>query len=249
MKTELFDYDLPKELIAQNPPKKRGTTNLLVLNKGTGDMEHRKYFDIPSYIKEGDVVVLNKTKVVKARIFPVVERTGKTVELLFLDKIGRNRWHCLIGRAKDVVIGDKLVLNEFTVTIIDREDNDPGFIVEVENSNELMEKYGHVPLPPYIKREDNFDDRQRYNTVFAENDGSVAAPTASLNLTEEIIDKIKKAGASICYVDLTVGWGTFAPLNTESIEDFHIHGEYVEVGKETVDMVNSCKGRVWAFGT
>jgi S-adenosylmethionine:tRNA ribosyltransferase-isomerase len=249
MKTDLLDYDLPKERIAQNPPKERGTTNLLVLDKETGDIEHKKYFDIPSYVKKGDVVVLNSTKVIWARIFPAVERTGKIVELLFLDQIKKDKWHCLIGRAKNVKIGDILKLEEYKLKIVKREKGDPGFIIEVQNADKLMKKYGHVPLPPYIKRKDRKEDRIRYNTVFAEESGSVAAPTASLNLTDSLINKIEKAGAKVCYVDLRVGWGTFAPINTENVEDFHIHGEYVEIGKETAEAVNNCNGKVWAFGT
>lgn len=249
MKTEIFNYDLPRKLIAQNPPAKRGTTRLLVLNRDSGKIEHKKYLDIPSYIKKGDVVVLNKTKVIWARIFPTVQRTGKQIEVLFLEKRNKDYWYCLVGRAKDVKIGDILKLNEFEIKVVNRKSGEAGFLLEAKNADKLMGEYGHVPLPPYIKRRDILSDKERYNTVFSQDSGSVAAPTASLNLTSESIQQIKNAGAKICYINLQIGWGTFAPLNTENVEDFDIHGEYVEVGKDTVNSVNNCKGRVWAFGT
>lgn len=277
MKTELFDYDLPKQYIAQFPPKRRGTTKLLVLDRKTGNIVSRKYDDIPEYVKPGDIVVLNKTKVIKARIFPKVARTGKKIEVLLLDQIldkisGQKEkeinsfpeyWFCLVGRAKDVKIGDNLVLGNFELQITDREPDSPRFVIGLRNSRLLLRKYGHVPLPAYIKRPDLPSDKVRYNTVFAHEEGSVAAPTASLNLTRSMINRIKQAGAKICYINLEVGWGTFAPVNTENIQDFKIHEERIEVPQATVDLVNSAKGRstknsgedkvtsgrIWAFGT
>ncbi len=253
MKTELFDYNLPTESIAQFPPEKRGTTRLLVLNKQTGAIEHKRYFNLPSFIQEGDVVVLNKTKVLKARIFPKVKRTGKQVECLFLSKLEEKDefeyWEALIGRAKDVKFGDILELDGFEIEVYSRESGAPGFVVRTKNAFEIMKKFGHVPLPPYIKRSDTTSDRIRYNTVFGQNENSVAAPTASLNLTPEILTEIEKRGAKICYVTLNVSWGTFAPVNTEQIEDFKIHSEIIEVPEETAKIVNSAKNRVWAFGT
>lgn len=249
MKTCLFDYELPKEMIAQNPPEKRGDTRLLVLNRKTKGIKHKHYSDVPDYIKKDDVVVLNKTKVLWARIFPTVKRTGRMVEILFLKNIKKNLWHCLVGRARNVKIGDRLLLNGYELKIVEGKENDPGFIIQVKNAKEIMSEYGHVPLPPYIKRKDVDKDKIRYNTVFAEDDNSVAAPTASLNLTESILKRIKDKGTKVCYVDLEVGWGTFAPVNTEKVEDFKIHPEKIFIDKSAVDCVNKCKGRVWAFGT
>ncbi len=249
MKTSLFDYELPKEIIAQNPPEKRGDTKLLVLNRKTRSIQHKHYSDIPDYIKKDDVVVLNKTKVLWARIFPTVKRTGRRVEVLFLKNAEKGLWHCLVGRARNVKIGDRLLLNEYELEIVERKESDPGFMIQARNAKEIMSKYGHVPLPPYIKRKDVDSDKIRYNTVFAEDDNSVAAPTASLNLIEKSLKGIKDRGAKVCYVDLEVGWGTFAPINTEKVEDFQIHPEEISIGKSAVDCVNKCKGRVWAFGT
>jgi S-adenosylmethionine:tRNA ribosyltransferase-isomerase len=264
MLTKDFEYELDAKYIAQNPPEVRGSTNLLVLDKNDGDIEHKKYFDIPQYVKEGDVVVLNKTKVLKARIFPTVNRTGRQVEVLFLDKIkekdyakylseshssGLVLWHCLVGRARHVKTGDKLKVGEYELDIVFRREGDPGFIIGAKTPLEIMKKHGHVPLPPYIKREDNSSDERRYNTIFSKEKESVAAPTASLNITDEILENIKKAGAEIAYVNLHVGWGTFAPVNTEKIEDFNIHSEYIEIPSKSVEVINNAEGRIWAFGT
>ncbi len=260
MKLELFNYDLPKELIAQFPPKVRGTTRLLVLDRKTGAIEHKKYADVPEFIKSGDVVVLNRTKVLKARIFPTVERTGKRVEILFLNEVldEHNKpglsdfWHCLIGRAKNVKIGDVLILGDYRIEVKERPLNSPGFVVKCHNAKNLMKEFGHVPLPPYIKRSDKPSDVIRYNTVFGIQEGSVAAPTASLNMTKDLMQKIKDAGAQICYVNLEVSWGTFAPVNTEKIEDFKIHEEWIEVPAQTAATINAAKksgGRIWAVGT
>jgi len=264
MKVSLFDYNLPKERIAQYPSKKRGGSRLMVLGRNSGSVEHRMYADLPGYIKEDDVIVLNKTKVLMARIFPQVERTGRQIEVLFLNKLPDAKvstalnpgdyenmefWYCLIGRARHVRIGDVLVVDNFRINVVDREKGSPGFIVAGSSLNDLMKKVGHVPLPPYISRQDEESDKIRYNTIFAEMEGAVAAPTASLNLTDDILDRAKEAGAAVCYVNLTVGWGTFAPVTTAEVEDFNIHSEYIEVPGETVKIVNNCKGRVWAFGT
>lgn len=249
MKSDLFDYDLPKDSIAQNPVKNRGESKLLVLNKRTGEIEHRKYFDIPKFVKKGDVVILNRTKVLWARTFPIVERTGKKVQVLFLKREDKDRWYCLVGRAKQVKIGDILKVGDYEMKVEKRREGEAGFVIYAPDAKEIMKNKGHVPLPPYIKRDDRSSDRKRYNTVFAKEEGSVAAPTASLNLTDEIINGIERSSGKIGYVDLDVGWGTFAPLNTENVEDFHIHSERINVLKETVDLVNNCEGRVWAFGT
>lgn len=249
MKTELFDYNLPKESIAQNPPENRGDTRLMVLDKDKKQIDHYHYYDIPKFVKEGDVVVLNRTKVLWARVFPKVKRTGRKVEVLFLKNEGGKKWYCLVGRAKHVEIGDVLEVGTYEMKVADRREGEAGFIIESSDAEKIMKEYGHVPLPPYIKRRDIDSDKVRYNTVFAEDEGSVAAPTASLNLTDEIMEGIRRAGGEIGFVDLDVGWGTFAPLNTENIEDFEIHSEKINVGKAVVDLVNNCDGRVWAFGT
>lgn len=236
----------------------------MVLGRKSGSIEHRMYADLPNYIKKDDVIVLNKTKVLLARIFPEVQRTGRQVEVLFLNKLPDAKvssslqpcdyknmefWYCLIGRARHVKIGDILVIGDFKIHIVDREKGSPGFIVAGDSFKKIMETDGHVPLPPYIRRKDEESDKIRYNTIFAQMEGAVAAPTASLNLTEDILCGVKKVGAKVCYVNLTVGWGTFAPVNTIEVEDFGIHSEFIEIPRKTADIVNNCRGRVWAFGT
>ncbi len=248
MKTSEFKYNLPSDLIAKFPPKERGNSNLLVLNKESGNIEHKKYFNIPEYIKEGDIVVLNETKVLNSRTFFLTPR-GKNVEVLFLEDRGSNVWYCLIGRAKYVKISDVLVCKEIQIKIENREEN--GFLVKFisKDANTLFTKYGHTPLPPYMKREDEESDKERYNTVFSSIPGAVAAPTASLNLTNDILGRIKKKGAKIVKIELRVGWGTFAPIREENIEEHEIHKEYINIDKDASDSINKCKGKVWAFGT
>ncbi len=248
MKISEFKYNLTDDLIAKYPPQKRGTSNLLVLDRRNGHIDHRKYFNIPEYIQKGDIVVLNKTKVLGCRTY-FLNSKGKKVEVLFLEDRESNNWFCLIGRAKDVKLEGQLVCNEFTVSVNSREGN--GFLVTFIKGNAytLFEKYGHTPLPPYMKREDERNDKERYNTVFSSVPGAVAAPTASLNLTNEILGEIKKKGAKIVEIELRVGWGTFAPIREEDIEEHKIHKEYINVSKEVVEEINGCKGRVLAFGT
>ncbi len=248
MKISEFKYNLTDDLIAKYPPKERGTSNLLVLDMESGHIENRKYFNIPEYIKEGDLVVLNETKVLSSRTF-FKSPKGKDVEVLFLEDRGQDTWYCLIGRAKHVNISDVLECEEVKIIVTERESS--GFVVGfvTGNSKTLFEKYGHTPLPPYMKRADESDDKERYNTVFSSIPGAVAAPTASLNLTKDILDNIEKHGAKVVKIDLRVGWGTFAPVREENIEEHEIHEEYVDVSKDVVDEINGCKGRVWAFGT
>ncbi len=249
-----FKYNLQEQLIAQYPPKKRGTTNLLILEKESGNMEDKKYFNIPEYIEEGDIVVLNETKVIDSRTY-FLTTNRKKVEVLFLEERGEDTWYVLIGRAKYVKKKDFLVNEDsenIQIEILDREGN--GFLIKFlkGNSEELFEKYGHTPLPPYMKRPDEQSDHERYNTVFSKLPGAVAAPTASLNLTDEILKEIEKKGAKIVKVELKVGWGTFAPIREEDIEDHQIHEEYIHISKDSTESINEAilnNGRVWAFGT
>ena len=251
MKISEFKYNLPQELIAKYPPKERGTSNLLVLDKRSGEITHKKYFNIPEYINEGDIVVLNETKVLSSRTFFLTPK-NKKVEVLFLENIGNDMWFVLVGRAKDVEISD-ILKNEDggEVKIVAKERKDNGFIIDFieSSSNVLFEKYGHTPLPPYMKREDEESDKQRYNTVFSKIQGAVAAPTASLNLTDAILKRIEEKGAKIVKIELRVGWGTFAPIREENIEDHLIHKEYIDISEESAKVINECRGKIWAFGT
>lgn len=262
MKTSSYNYDLPEKLIAPYPPERRGTTRLMIVNRDSNDFLDKKYADVAKYIKEGDIVVLNKTKVVNVRTYPLVQRTGRKVEVLFLNNIqykqatsGNEYWYALIGRARHVKLGDILEYPDGkSLSVIDRNPGETGFIIELEAGcgKEIFMKYGHVPLPPYMKRKDEPQDEVRYNTIFAEIDGSVAAPTASLNLTEDILEEIREKGVKIVYLNLEIGWGTFAPVKTDKVEDFKIHSENYEITVETADEINEViesGGDIWAFGT
>lgn len=251
VKIDEFEYNLEEELIAKYPPKVRGTSKLLVLDREDGEIFHDRYFNIPEYIHEGDVVVLNETKVLNSRTF-FLTPGKKKVEVLFLENIGNDIWYVLIGRAKNVNIGD-LLINEqgkdVQICVDERKDN--GFLISfVQGSSHILfEKYGHTPLPPYMKRSDEESDRERYNTVFSRIEGAVAAPTASLNLTDEILEQIRERGAKIVKVELRVGWGTFAPIREENIEDHKIHTEFINISDSVAETINNRKGKVWAFGT
>lgn len=256
MKVEQFNYNLPKELIAQYPRESRGTTNLMVLDRKARQIEHRKYSDIAEYLKKGDVVVLNKTKVINARLHGVVNRNHRKVECLFLKpRQELNAWEGMIGFTQNIKIGDTIKVDEnVSISVFDREKGAPNFLVRIEGipSDELFSKYGEVPLPAYINREVNEDDEIRYNTVFSELKGSVAAPTASLNLTEKMLNDFEAKGIKVVYIDLTVGWGTFAPIRVDNIEDHNIHSEKYSISEESAEAINSAirsGGKVCAFGT
>ena len=252
MKSKTFKYKLPRERIAQYPPKKRGTTKLLVVDRKTKEIKHKKYSDVVRYMRKGDIVVLNETKVEKRRTFFITEK-GKKVEVLFLEKRkaedGLEKWFCLIGRAKNVREDEVLRMKEIFIKVKKREGN--GFLVDVPvgKSNILFKKYGHTPLPPYMKRKDRKSDQVRYNTIFSNILGAVAVATASLNLTKEILKKIEKKGVKVVKIELKVGWGTFAPIREENVEDHKLHKEYINVSKEVAEEINSTRGDVWAFGT
>lgn len=258
MKTAAFEYNLPEELIANSAPPKRGSTRLMLLNRANKIIEHRAYADIPDYVQKGDVLVLNKTKVIKARVKGVVQRNGRKVECLFLKpRQELHGWEALIGYARYVKIGDQINLTEKSagsIKVIGREKGSDAFIVQAEgiSHDDLFDKYGEVPLPAYIKRNATKEDEERYNTIFAKNKGSVAAPTASLNLTDKILREIELKGCKIVYVDLTVGWGTFAPVRVENIEEHKIHSEHFSISEESANVINQAiinGGKVWAFGT
>lgn len=251
MKMSEFKYNLPEDKIAKFPPRERGMTKLLVVNRKSGHILHRNYSDIAEYLRDGDVIVLNETKVEKRRTFFKTEK-GRELEILFLNHTEGGNWYCLIKGGKYVKDGDILKNGDMEVKIIGRKDS--GFLIKPLNTNAeiIFESIGHTPIPPYMKRKDNSDDYTRYNTIFARTEGSVAAPTASLNLTSEILAQIQKKGVKIAKIELEVGWGTFAPIREENIEEHRIHSERISVSKDTVELVNEAKSNgkdVWAFGT
>lgn len=261
MKLSEFDYNLPGEKIAKFPPQVRGTTNLMVVDRNSQSVEHRKYSDILEYIKSGDVLVINNTKVEKVRVFFTNSTNGKRIEGLFLNKIfrGNNQeveyWECILGRAKYVKEGDILSSEESNTQIkVEGRVEDSIFLVTAtkDSVDQMFEAEGHVPLPPYLQREDNKEDYVRYNTVFAKQVGSSAAPTSGLNFTPEMLDGLKNKGVEIVEVSLNVGWGTFAPIRTDNIEEHKIHSEYIEVSKDSAERINRIidnGGDVWALGT
>ena len=255
MKMSEFTYNLPEERIAKFPPKERGTTKLLVLDRKERSITHRKYSDCVEYIKEGDVVVLNETKVEKRRTY-FLDNKERTHEVLFLNQQQDGNWFCLIKKSKQLNEKDilsNLVCKEIQLQIVKK--SEKGVIVKLLsdlNPKEVFEKAGHTPIPPYMKRDDTEEDFERYNTVFGKYFGSVASPTASLNLTEDLLEKIKKKGIKIAKVELKVGWGTFAPVREENIEDHEIHEEEISLSLTSADIINETiknGGDVWVFGT
>ncbi len=261
MKLTDYDYNLGENMIAKFPPTERGTTKLMVVEREREVINHRKYVDIVDYVKEGDVIVLNSTKVEKVRVFFQNFRNDRKIEGLFLNKVYRGTdesieyWECILGRAKYVADGD-ILKSEVTHTEVKVEGKieDSIFLVSAKKGtiDSMFMVEGHVPLPPYLNREDNDDDYVRYNTVFAKHVGSSAAPTSGLNITEEMLEKIKEKGAKVVEVRLNVGWGTFAPIRVDNIEEHKIHSEYIEVSKESADSINKAiisGNDVWAVGT
>jgi S-adenosylmethionine:tRNA ribosyltransferase-isomerase len=254
MKADIFKYKLPKDRIAKYPPKVRGTSNLLVYNRKTKEIEHKKYNQLIEYIKPGDVVVLNETRVLDARTYFLTPKE-REVEVLFLNRDG-NHWFCLIGGGRYVKDGQVLKSKEdkdIKIKVISKKDR--GFLVEILDNitpNDIFTKIGHTPIPPYMNRKEEDKDRERYNTVFSKQPGSSAAPTASLNLTEEIIEKLQNKGVKIVKVNLEIGWGTFAPVNEDNIEDHNIHEEYINISSQAAETINQGKQKgndIWAFGT
>ena len=242
MKTEDFDFYLPEDLIAQTPLKQRDSSRLLVLDKKTGEIEHKHFTDIIDYLKKGDVLVLNDTKVIPARIIGVKEETNAVIELLLLKDEGNNVWECLTKPAKRVKVG----------TIINFSDALKAECIEVKDEGirifkliyegilyEILDKLGEMPLPPYIH--EKLKDKDRYQTVYAKNIGSAAAPTAGLHFTKELMDKIKEKGVIIAYVTLHVGLGTFRPVNVEDVTNHKMHSEYYVMNKITANILNNAK--------
>lgn len=238
-----FSYDLPEERIAKFPPKVRGTTRLLVLDKKTGKIKDSYYKDLVDFLNPGDVLILNDTRVMQSRLFCTLP-DGRKRELVVLEKHG-NEPERVMYRGK-LHEGD--VLNPGNISI---KHLLGGGIAEVESDvplADLAEKYGTVPLPPYLHRDATAEDKKRYQTVWAKDMGSAAAPTASLNMTEELLEKLKNKGVIIKYLTLHVGLGTFLPIRTDNIEDHKMHSEWYHIPEDTIEAINNAK-RVVALGT
>ncbi len=240
-----FDYNLHEERIAKYPPKERGMTRLLVLNRKTGEVIDSYYRDLADYLNPGDVLILNDTRVMQSRLFCTLP-DGRKRELVVLEKHG-NEPQRVMYRGK-LHEKDKLLINNNEIFINNILGNG---IAEVESKTplfELAEKYGTVPLPPYLHRDATGDDKKRYQTIWAKNMGSAAAPTASLNMTDELLDRLRKKGVIIKYLTLHVGLGTFLPMRTDNVEDHKMHSEWFHIPEDTIDAIKNAD-RVVALGT
>ena len=249
-----FDYELPKELIAQTPLKVRDSSRLLVMDKVTGEVNHRHFTDIIDYLNKGDVLVLNDTKVIPARLIGVKEETGAVIELLLLKDLGEDEWECLSKPAKRLKIGTIVSFGDGSLKAEVTGKFDEGLThVKLLYDGILMEildKLGTMPLPPYIH--EKLEDNDRYQTVYAKNIGSAAAPTAGLHFTPELLKKIEDKGIITTYVTLHVGLGTFRPVEVDNIFDHQMHTEYYVMNEETANILNKAKDedrRIIAVGT
>ncbi|MEM5947786.1 tRNA preQ1(34) S-adenosylmethionine ribosyltransferase-isomerase QueA [Spirochaetia bacterium 38H-sp] len=252
MKTKDFFFNLPEDLIAQYPSQKREQSRLMVLYKKTGQIEHSLVENLPSYVSDA-CIVFNDTRVRKARIIAEKKQTGAKVEFLFIEKINDFLWKAITSKSKKQKPGDWYYLPGGITVKIDSDCENGEKIVRFSTSvdDDYFDKYGHVPLPPYIKREDDFRDFERYQTVFAKNTGSVAAPTAGLHFSDELLQALN-TNNHIVYVTLHVGLGTFLPVRTENVEEHHMHEEAFFVSDESASIINQARAsgkKICAIGT
>ncbi len=249
MKTSDFDYNLPEASIAQTPAEPRDSSRLLVLHRDTGNLEHRIFRDVTDYLRAGDLLVLNQTRVIPARIFAKKE-TGGRVELLLLRRRDELTWEALVG-GKGMRVGRLARVEDGPeVQIIEELEGSERLIKFSEPIESYFSKVGNVPLPPYIH--EKLDDPERYQTVYAKEPGSAAAPTAGLHFTPRLLEELQVKGVKIAYVTLHVGLDTFAPVTEDDPEEHKIHNEWCELSQETADLINQAKksgGRVIAVGT
>ena len=252
--TKDFDFDLPEELIAQTPLKDRTSSRLLVVDKTTHSIEDKHFSDLLDELEEGDTLVVNNTRVLPARLYGTKEETGAHIEVLLLTNTEGDKWETLVKPAKRMKVGSVVSFGDgrLKATVVE-ELEQGGRIIEFSYEGvflEVLESLGEMPLPPYIK--ERLEDKERYQTVYAKENGSAAAPTAGLHFTEELMQKIRENGVNIVPVTLHVGLGTFRPVSVDSLEDHKMHSEYYNVSKETADMIEATKKagkRVIAVGT
>lgn len=253
MKLSDFDYELPSELIAQTPIKTRDQSRLMVLDKKTGEYTHKHFYDIINELHKGDVLVLNDTKVIPARLIGTKEETGAVIELLLLKDLGNNIWECLSRPAKRLKVGTTIIFSDkLKAEVVAKKDEGLVHVKLLYEGilMEILDELGSMPLPPYIH--EKLEDKNRYQTVYAKNIGSAAAPTAGLHFTEELLEELKKKGIEIVFITLHVGLGTFRPVEEENILEHHMHSEYYNMTKEVADQLNKAKkeGRkIYAVGT
>jgi len=249
MKTEDFNYILPEELIAQTPLSDRSSSRLLVMDKKSGDVEHKHFKDIVDYLNKGDVLVLNNTKVIPARLIGHKEETNANIELLMLKELNDNIWECLVKPAKRVKKGTVVSFGDLLkAKCVEKLDEGLCHFEFIYDGlfYEILDKLGEMPLPPYIT--EKLENKDRYQTVFAKYIGSAAAPTAGLHFTKELLKELKDKGVIITYITLHVGLGTFRPVKVEDINNHHMHSEYYEMTKEVADILNNAK-RIISVGT
>ncbi|MBO5120731.1 MAG: tRNA preQ1(34) S-adenosylmethionine ribosyltransferase-isomerase QueA, partial [Bacilli bacterium] len=254
MKVEDFNYNLPEELIAQTPLEKRDSSRLLVLDKKTGEIEHRHFTDIINYLNEGDTLVLNDTKVLPARLIGVKEETNAVIEILLLKNTEGDNWECLVKPARRIKVGTIVTFGEGKLKAECIEEGEDGIrhfkLLYKGILLEILEELGTMPLPPYIH--EKLEDQSRYQTVYAKEVGSAAAPTAGLHFTKELLQSIEEKGVNIAYVTLHVGLGTFRPVSVDTIEEHEMHSEYYSMTKEVAELLNNTKKngkRIIAVGT
>lgn len=254
MKVEDFDYYLPEKLIAQTPLEKRDTSRLMVLDKTTGKIEHKHFYNIVDYLEEGDTLVLNDTKVLPARLIGEKEETKAVIEILLLKNISGDDWECLVKPARRIKIGTIVTFGsgELKAKCIKEEPEGIRHFTLIYDGilMEILEHLGTMPLPPYIH--EKLKDQSRYQTVYAKEIGSAAAPTAGLHFTKELLEQLTKKGVNIVYITLHVGLGTFRPVSVDKVEEHEMHSEYYQMTKETAELLKKTKEnkkRIIAVGT
>ena len=253
MMTKDFWYDLPEELIAQTPLERRDSSRLMVMNRETGEISHRHFYDIVEYLRPGDCLVMNDSRVLPARLLGH-RPSGGAVEVLLLRDLGDKCWECLCKPGRKMQVGSEVIFGNGELTAVVREVREDGNrVVEFCYQGiflEVLERLGKMPLPPYIKEE--LADQERYQTVYSREVGSAAAPTAGLHFTQELLEKIRNMGVNTAFVTLHVGLGTFRPVKAEQITDHHMHSELCMMNEETADVLNRTKeagGRIICVGT
>lgn len=253
MRTEDFDYDLDESRIAQSPLDKRDESKLLVLGKKSGDIKHDHFFNIGKYLKEGDLLVLNDTKVIPARLFGSRPGKEEKIEVFLVKRMDKDKWECLVRPGKKMKMGQKIGFSDLLQGEVVDITEDGSRIIEFKYEGifeEVLDQLGEMPLPPYIK--EKLEDSERYQTVYAKNAGSAAAPTAGLHFTEDLLESIRDLGVEEVFVTLHVGIGTFRPVSAETIEDHHMHSEEYEISEEVAKKINQAKRdgrRIIAVGT
>lgn len=253
MNTKEFYYDLDPSFIAQHPEQKRENSKLMIVNKENFDLEHKRFYNIIDYLNPGDCLVLNDTRVIPARIYGHRPNKDEEIEVLLLRNTENTTWECLAKPGRKLKIGTEVIFSdELKATVVDIDNEGHRFLrFEFDGVfQEILEKIGSMPIPPYIT--EKLEDKESYQTVYAKYDGSVAAPTAGLHFTDELLEQIEAKGVEIAYITLHVGYGTFKPVSAENIEDHNMHSEYYVVNETASQKINKCKengGRIIAVGT